>query len=619
MQKYKSFSFNPVFFLFIVNLGAQPDRWQQRVDYQMWIDFDHKTHTYLGKQRLVYQNNSPDTLYKVFYHLYFNAFQPGSSMDLRSQSLPDPDKRVMGRIANLKENEMGYQRVKTLSQDGHPVTWTMEETILEVNLHHPIEPGSSSVLLMDHEAQVPIQIRRSGRNNAEGIDYSMAQWYPKLCEYDAQGWHANPYVAREFYGVWGNFEVFITIDKDYTIAGSGYLQNGESIGHGYTDDTNNKGKQGRKNTWHFIAPGVHDFVWAADTEYKHTRLKRKDGVELHFFYVENERNAESWSQLPPIIDAAFDYINPNFGTYPYNQYSFIMAGDGGMEYPMATLITGNRPLKSLVGVAIHELMHSWYQMVLGTNESLFAWMDEGFTSYASTRVMDHLTRIKLLSGDVTINPFAATYTGYLNLTKSGLEEPLSTHADHFMTNYAYGLAAYTKGEVFLHQLEYIVGKKAFDQALLNYFHTWKYKHPQVNDFMRIFEKESGLELDWYKEYWVNSVHTIDYAVDSVYVEEGKCKIRLARLGHMPMPVDVQIVLKNGQTANFNIPLELMRGVKGDDLANNQLTYLPDWHWVKPFYTFSVPYAVAELNRIEIDASKRMADVDRTNNHWQGNN
>lgn len=618
MQKYKSLSFYLVFFLHIVKLGAQADRWQQRVDYQMWIDFDHKTHKYTGKQRLVYQNNSTDTLRKVYYHLYFNAFQPGSSMDIRSQMLPDPDKRVMNRISVLKEEEIGYQRINTLSQDGHPVTWKIEETILEVNLHHPIYPGGSCVLLMEHDAQVPIQIRRSGHDNAEGIDYSMAQWYPKLCEYDHQGWHANPYIAREFYGVWGNFEVFITIDKDYTIAASGYLQNAESIGHGYSDEINQKGKQGRKNTWHFIAPNVHDFVWAADTDYKHTRLKRNDGLELHFFYVENERNADSWTQLPTIIDAAFDYINPNFGVYPYNQYSFIMGGDGGMEYPMATLITGNRPLRSLVGVAIHELMHSWYQMVLGTNESLFAWMDEGFTSYASTRVMDHLTRLKLLSGDVSNNPFASTYSGYINLTKSGLEEPLSTHADHFMSNYGYGLAAYTKGEVFLHQLEYIVGKKAFDRSLLSYFNSWKFKHPNVNDFIRIFEKESDLELDWYKEYWVNSVHTIDYAIDSVYNDQGMGKIRLERYGHMPMPLDIQITLKDGRKVNYNIPLELMRGAKGIDLVNDTLV-LADWHWVKPYYTFSLSFSVNEVKSIEIDASKRMADVDRSNNLWLSTN
>lgn len=613
MQNYKSLGFISVFFMLALEISAQAGRWQQRVDYQMWIDFDHKTHTYQGKQRLVYQNNSPDTLKRVFYHLYFNAFQPGSSMDVRSQVLPDPDKRVMDRISKLQEKEIGYQRILTLSQDGDPVTWEIAETILEVTLHHPILPGSSTVLEMEHQAQVPVQIRRSGRDNAEGIDYSMAQWYPKLCEYDDQGWHANPYIAREFYGVWGSFEVFLTIDRDFTVAASGYLQNAPEIGHGFTSEANEKGKMGRKNTWHFIAPNVHDFVWAADEDYTHTRLMRKDGTELHFFYVENERNRESWAQLPGVMDVAFDYINANFGQYPYRQYSFIMAGDGGMEYAMATLITGNRPIRSLTGVAVHELMHSWYQMVLGTNESLFAWMDEGFTSYASTRVMDHLTRMKLLEGKPAENPFAGTYTGYINLTKSGLEEPLSTHADHFMTNYGYGLAAYTKGEVFLNQLEYIVGKAAFDRSLLQYFKIWQFKHPQVNDFIRVFEKEADLELDWYKEYWVNSVHTIDYGIDSVYMDQGKTIVRLERLGQMPMPVDVQIKRKNGQIEVYVIPLELMRGAKVEDDLPGKMNIAPDWPWVMPYYTLELPYPNAEISSIEIDGSKRMADVERSNN------
>lgn len=614
MQKYKSLGFNVLFLFVTLYLNAQADRWQQRVDYQMWVDFDHKSHTYLGRQRLVYQNNSPDTLKKIFYHLYFNAFQPGSSMDVRSRMLPDPDKRVMDRISSLGPNDIGYQQIESLTQDGVPVTWQINETILEVTLPHSILPGSSTVLLMNYKAQVPVQIRRSGRDNAEGIDYSMAQWYPKLCEYDYQGWHANPYIAREFYGVWGNFEVFITIDRNYTIAASGYLQNAAEIGHGYTDEKNEKGKMGRKNTWHFIAPNVHDFVWAADTEYKHTRLKRLDGLELHFFYVENERNAESWAKLPTVMDHAFNYINRHFGQYPYLQYSFIMGGDGGMEYPMATLITGNRPIKSLVGVSVHELMHSWFQMVLGTNESLYAWMDEGFTSYASTRVMDHLTTQKLLDGKPAENPFAGTYNGYINLTKSGLEEPLTTHADHFATNYGYGLAAYTKGEVFLHQLEYVVGKEVFDRAILKYFYTWQFKHPQVNDLIRVFEKESELELDWYKEYWVHTVHTVDYAVDSILEgPSGETILRLERKGQMPMPTDVQITLKNGEIITYAIPLELMRGHKVDSVLKGKVIASSPWHWVKPVYSLKVPFSSLEISRIEIDPSQRMADVDRSNN------
>ena len=162
----------------------------------MDIDFDVSNHQFTGTQKLNYYNNSPDTLGEVFYHLYFNAFQPNSMMDVRSRTILDPDPRVADRISKLSEEEIGYQRVIKLRMDGKPVDYEVVGTILEVDLPEPILPGSKVVFDMAFEAQVPLQIRRSGRDNKEGIDYSMTQWYPKMCEYDYQGWHANPYVGR---------------------------------------------------------------------------------------------------------------------------------------------------------------------------------------------------------------------------------------------------------------------------------------------------------------------------------------------------------------------------------------------------------------------------------------
>ena len=162
----------PVFFTLV--FAQSFDRWQQRVEYMMDIDMDVNKHQYHGKQKLVYYNNSPDTLYKVFYHLYFNAFQPGSMMDVRSRTIEDPDGRVIDRIFKLKPNEIGFQKINALKQDGKVVDYKVDETILEVKLANPILPKTKSVFEMDFMAQVPVQIRRSGRHNKEGIDYSMA-------------------------------------------------------------------------------------------------------------------------------------------------------------------------------------------------------------------------------------------------------------------------------------------------------------------------------------------------------------------------------------------------------------------------------------------------------------
>jgi len=606
--------------LFFVSMSIvlNAQYWQQAVEYEMDIDFDVKSHQFTGSQKLTYTNNSPDVINRVFYHLYFNAFQPGSMMDVRSRTIKDPDSRVGNRIANLAPNEIGYQKVTSLKQDGKAVKYEIVGTILEVELAKPIAPNSSTVLEMEFNAQVPTQVRRSGRNNAEGISYSMTQWYPKLCEYDYQGWHANPYIGREFHGIWGDFDVKISIDNSYIIGGSGYLQKPGTIGYGYgVDGKSVSHTPGSKLTWHFKAPKVHDFSWAADPDYTHTKLKRKDGVTLHFLYQENDKTRENWKLLPGIMDVALDFINEKYGKYPYKQYSFIQGGDGGMEYAMATLITGERNLNSLVGVSVHELMHSWYQMNLGTNEALYAWMDEGFTSFASARVMNYLRSKGFLPTAPAEFAHAGSYAGYYNLAGSGVEEPMTTHADHFTTNFAYGQAAYSKGAVFLSQIEYIVGKEAFDKGMLRYFDEWAFKHPNDNDFIRVMEKESGLELDWYREYFVQTTKKIDYSIASVGKSDKKnTEIKLRKDGLMPMPIDLKITENNGDVTYITIPLQMMRGAKIND-GDIKYEVYPDWPWTNEEYTLKLPIKSKKIASIEIDPSQRLADVDKERNVMEG--
>ncbi|RMG78289.1 MAG: M1 family peptidase [Bacteroidetes bacterium] len=597
-------------------LHAQPDRWQQRAEYKMDIQMDVKTHRFTGKQTLKYYNNSPDDLDRVFYHLYFNAFQPGSMMDVRSRTIPDPDPRVGDRISKLGPDEIGYQKIKSLTHNGKPVSYEVVGTILEVTLNEPIPAGGTAVFDMEFEAQVPVQIRRSGRDNREGIAYSMSQWYPKMCEYDYQGWHANPYIGREFYGIWGDFDVTISIDADYILGATGYLQNPEEIGYGYEP----KGTAVKRSntgilTWHFVAPNVHDFMWAADPDYEHLTYERPDGLVLHFFFQPGEQTTENWHMLPKIMDRAFDFINKTYGQYPYKKYSFIQGGDGGMEYPMGTLITGNRPLRSLVGVSVHELMHSWYQMALGTNESLYPWMDEGFTSYASSEVMNYLKKEKLIPGEPSEFPHAGANGGWVRFAESGIAEPMSIHSDHYQTNRAYGVNAYVKGEAFLTNLSYVIGKEAFDTGMLRYYDTWKFKHPNPNDFIRIMEKTSGLELDWFKEYMVNTTHTINYGIKSVNREGKKqTKITLERIGKFPMPIDLVVTYKKGKTETFHIPLRIMRGAKAPE--NDQpRTVAEDWPWTHPTYELILDKKLKHVERIEIDPSQRMADSDRNDNIW----
>jgi len=558
--------------------------WQQHVDYKMEIDMDVNNYQYKGKQTLVYTNNSPDVLNRVYYHLYFNAFQPGSEMDVRSLTIADPDGRVRDRISKLQPNEIGYIKVNSLSQNGISISYETVGTVLEVKLDKPIQPGEKVTFKMDFDAQVPVQIRRSGRNNAEGVSLSMTQWYPKLAEYDFEGWHADPYIGREFHGVWGDFDVKLSIDKDYVVGGSGYLQGKPKV------------KKGKK-TMHFIAPNVHDFTWAADPDYIHDTIQVPNGPMLHFYYKKDlpEENLKSWKELQPKTVELMQYFSENVGKYPYDQYSVIQGGDGGMEYAMSTLITGKRPFNSLLGVTAHELAHTWFQFLLASNEAKHEWLDEGFTSYISALAMNELRT------EPVKNPLAGSYRGYLALATSGQEQPLTTHADRYAVNRSYSIAAYSKGAVFLAQLGYLIGEDNLKKTIKKYFKDFSFKHPKPLDIVRTAERITDFELDWYLIDFGQTTNTIDYGIKNV---EGK-SITFERIGLMPMPLDISVTYTDGSTEDFYIPLQMMRGEKP-----TAATIVSDWAWARPTYTLQTSKDVAS---VEVDPSQMMADINRANN------
>jgi hypothetical protein len=577
----------------------------------MDVDFDVKTFQYKGTQKLEYTNNSPDQLDNVFYHLFYNAFQPGSEMDARLHTVPDPDERMVtnigtklnpkyeSRISKLKPHETGYLNVISLKQNGENVSYLVEGTILKVSLNNAIKPGETVVFDMIFEGQLPVHIRRAGRNNEDNVAISMAQWYPKMAEYDFEGWHANPYIAREFHGVWGNFDVTLTIDKNYTVGGTGYLQNPQEIGHGYEDPSKKlQIKKGNTLSWHFIAPMVHDFSWAADPNYAHDILKTKFGTELHFLYKNDEKYKQAWKEVQPYTEKALNYFNENLGKYPYKQYSVIQAGDGGMEYAMCTFISGGETLNSIRGTVFHEFAHSWFQHILATNESKHSWMDEGFTSYISS-----LASNKIMRGIDNI-PRGRNYAAYFYAVKNDLDEPLTTHADRFNTNAAFSIGSYTKGSMFLSQLNYIIGEENVKETIKKYYSDFKFKHPTPNDFKRVAEKVSGIQLDWYLNEWIETNHTIDYAVANVIDKT----ITLARVGKMPMPIDLEVVYTDETKESFYIPLRMMLGKKP-----TKATILKNWAWAYPTYTFNVS---KEIKSVKIDPLGFMADIDTSNNIFE---
>lgn len=605
--------------------NPNPGYWQQQADYKMELEMDVKTFQYKGNQTVTYTNNSNDTLRAVYFHLYPNAFQPGSAMDIRLQTIKDPDKRMVksfkvaeketkeSRISTLTPDQIGYLKISNFKQEGVVAATKVEGTILEVTLVKPILPKSKTTFTLDFDGQVPEQIRRSGRNSSEGVALSMTQWYPKMAEFDFEGWHADPYIGREFHGVWGNYDVKITLDKNYTIGGSGYLLNKNEIGHGYQDEgVEVKHARKTKNlTWHFVAPMVHDFAWGADNNYIHDKIIGENGVELHFFYKNDKEIIENWKAMQPKTAELLSFFNKNIGPYPYKQYSVIHGGDGGMEYAMCTLITGKRSLGSLVGVTAHEMAHSWFQQVLATNESKHEWMDEGFTSFISDLAMTEVMPSKNKKEDE--NPFLSSYNNYFYMVGTGREQPQSTHADRYDENMVYGISSYSKGTVFLTQLGYVIGIENMMKTLKRFYYDYQFTHPTPNDFKRTAERVSGAVLDWYLVDWTQTTNTIDYGIKNI---SDNGKMTLERIGRMPMPLDILVAYEDGTVESFYIPNPLMRWEKENPYPQIKRTVLKDWDWAYPTYEFNLSQEKANIKSIVIDPSGLMADVNKENNVFE---
>ena len=587
-------------FLLLTSYSFGQNYWQQEANYKIFVDINVKNNRYKGNQEIVYTNNSNDTLNKIFIHLYFNAFKASSDMAERLVSGDDINTRFDINLKELKPEEEGYLDVFNLKQDNTDVDSFVSDTILEVTLANPLFPGQSSIFSMDFKGQVPITVRRAGRDSPMGVKFSMAQWYPKISEYDYEGWNTAPYTGREFHGVWGDFDVNIKIDKDYIVAASGYLQK--------TDQLNPKlgVKSGNKRIWNFIAPRVHDFTWAADPDYIHDVYPGPNGVKLNFYYKNDPKIVENWRTLQPITAELMKFFNENIGTYPYKQYSVVQGGDGGMEYSMLTLINYGDEFVPLVSVTSHELAHAWFQGVLATNEMNHEWMDEGAASY-----FGDLAESFVLKTDF-YRSIMSSYGRYIELANSGMEMPQSTNANRYKFNRAYESTAYSKGFVFLSQLRYIIGNESFKKTIKNYFNTYKFTHPLPNDFRRIAEQSSGILLNWYLTDWTQTTNKIDYAIHKVEKSNKKSIITLKRIGLMPMPLEVLVKLKDGTEEFYYIPLTLMRGEKKKPDYAERWTQVEDWSWAYKNYILEIDHELESIQSININPTGLIADSNSLN-------
>ncbi|MCB0710845.1 MAG: M1 family metallopeptidase [Ignavibacteriae bacterium] len=591
--------------------------WQQRVHYQMEVHLEARTHSYRGTQRLTYVNNSPDTIETVYYHLFYNAFTPGSGMDRRDKSLPESWKS----IDKLTPDQRGNVEVRSLTQKGTPLQWSVYETILTADLAQPLLPGDSTEFVMEWKSVIPLLKRRGGWNSPEGIEFSMSQWYPKLAEYDRNGWHPDEYVEREFYGVFGTFDVEITLPANYVVGGTGIVTNPSEVKCGYDfqgQDTTllSPASGSGEKTWKFHAENVHDFAWVADQQYAH-QITHVGETRIHILvkrsYLER---FPSWRYAPQWTREILEYYSTRFGQYAWPQFTVAHAGDGGMEYPMLIMITGYRGFSSLYRVIAHEAGHQWYYGMMANNETQQAWLDEGLTQFLTDEANRNLNGepasnaswLRRVVYPLDHARWREVYP-YCQLSVVGYDEPLNTYHDRFREPTTASLV-YSKGEAVVRQLQYMFGDSLFDEGMRRYYNQWKFRHPDQRDFERAMEESSGMRLDWFFNQWIGSDKTCDYAMESITSEQNgdgtwQITLELSNRDEIVMPIDLTLTYEDGTTATANIPAENWKKPGVD-------YHLPRWFWVDRTYraTFTSPKNVIKS---EIDPSITLLDLDRTNN------
>ena len=568
---------------------SQKNTWQQEVNYAITANLDDQKGVVLGEETIEYTNNSKDSLSEIYLHLYWNAFKKGS----HAFNVLEKDQ------AEMTQSDFGAIDIVAIKINGENYDVDVFESIGKIKLKKPIAPSAKTQLIIKFSSKMPACINRAGKDNSSGTDFTLTQWYPKICRYDSQGWHTDPYFGREFAGTFGNYNVAITCNKRYILAGTGLLTNKLYTTNGWADKQNVT-QQGEITEWKFVAENVHDFAWAAETEWIHNSI-RIDQTDFHFFY--HQEYKIEWENLMANWKKAYAICKEEFGEYPYPQFSFIQAGEGYMEYPMCTMLEGSR--MDFFNTACHEFMHNYFYGIYGSDENLHHWMDEGVTCYAEARISQ-------LEGE-NKNYLSEAMSSYNWVRMMYPEEPISTAANHFDHDYAYYNAAYYKGQLFPELIRYMIGDKNMKKGFHRYYANWKFKHPEPNDFVKTFEDVSQMELTWFQNYWLNTTKTIDFGIDSVKKSKNTLSFTITREG-IPLPVEFSVELKDGTIKYYYIPLDLNNNVKTDFYRSTQT--LAKWSCGELNYSISLPgISLKDVLKITLDPDGFFPDVFMENNSW----
>jgi hypothetical protein len=640
-QSYRSES-NPYYWK---NKKPYGGYWQQDVLYKIRATLNEKTDIISANEELTYYNNSPDTLYFVYFNLYQNAFQPGSYLD------------GVSKANGVKPNYVRYelqkknQEIQSLSCNEKPLRTETDNTIVKAYLETPLLPNDSvhfniqftSSFDMGGSSRKRMKVFRTyGYKHYDGV-----HWYPRICVYDKKfGWNTDQHLEKEFYGDYGTYDVELSFANHYIVEATGELQNEKEMLpdelRQKLDIVNFKDKplysppsviipydSTQRKTWKYYATNVHDFAFTADPTYRIgesscnvTGVKGKPNHTVRCIAIAQEPVAARWQNSSDYLAKIISINSEDFGAYLYPK---IVAADArdGMEYPMLTLDGGFDP--TYRDLLTHEVGHNWFFGMIGNNETYRAFMDEGFTQFLTNwtyEKIDGKLRIeepqknnyqqRFTKPDYVRN--SEVYYSYMIDAIKGEEIFINKHSNDFNTALRHGGGyrhVYYKPAVMLYNLQYVLGEELFLKAMKHYVEQWKIAHPYPEDFRNSIIEATHVDLNWFFDEWIESAKTIDYKIESVKhikKSEGEYKITFSRKGQMQMPIDFVVTDKLGAEHPFHIPNTWF-------VKQTQATVLPKWFgWdkIQPTYEATVKIP-GGINKVAIDPSLRLADANMRNN------
>lgn len=613
--------------------------WQQDVAYQIQAVIDEQANIINGEMTLNYFNNSPDTLSFVYFHLYQNAFQPGSYLDnlLSNNQYPT-------RYSKYESEKLGtvVEKMEITGTNSNDESYIPElvydNTILRVNLKHALLPGSAMRFQVSFKTYFGTgNVRRRMKLfNASGYKhFDGVHWYPRIAVYDRKfGWDTNQHLGKEFYGDFGTFDVTLNFANHYIVEATGELINRIEvlpdtlrakldIGNFVNKPLNSPPSviiepDGTRKTWRYHAVNVHDFAWTADPTY---RIGETEWQGIKCVAVVKEPVAAGWQNAAAYAARIVEINSREIGHYAWPKVVVADAMDG-MEYPMLTLNGGTDP--GYRGVFCHEIGHMWFFGMVGNNETYRAFLDEGFTQFITA-----YTRIKI-DGDTVglsknmnwykrkfVTPsthrYDIVYSVYLREALKGEDGFINTHSDMFNGALGHGggySQVYRKTATMLYNLQYVLGDELFLKALQHYFDQWKFCHPYPEDFRNSVIQFTHVDLNWFFDQWIETDKKIDYKVNCIKKGKGKddYQITFKRLGRMQMPLDFCVYSKDGNRYDFYIPNTWFK-------KKTDATVLPKWEgWDKlhPTYTATVNIP-GGIRDVAIDTTYRLADINLMNN------